>query len=164
MYYNSGTGSYCNDFMEHIVDTELRTDVPYKIDKAMYDSILKKYNETSRFKTTDVVTFAMDYSFQHCGKGEDGETPYLYGFFVWPENPSDGSGDFYDCILFEDYKYDNKQKEVYENFVRELTACIIGVDVPTAVAKKQELSAALKKKLQELAEFEAIIKLANNKN
>lgn len=163
MYYNESTGSYCNDFMEHIADTELRTDVPYKIDKQKYDEILLKYKNGSRFKTTDVVTFSMDYSFHHCNKGEDGETPYLYGFFVWPENPSDGSGDFYDCILFEELNFSD-HKEAYENFIKELTACIIGVDVPTAVAKKQELSAALKKKVQELAEFEAIIKLANNKN
>lgn len=163
MYYNESTGSYCNDFMEHIADTELRTDVPYKIDKQKYDEILLKYKNGSRFKTTDVVTFAMDYSFHHCDKGEDGETPYLYGFFAWPENPSDGSGDFYDCILFEELNFSD-HKEAYENFIKELTSCIIGVDVPTAVAKKQELSAALKKKMQELAEFEAIIKLAEIKN
>jgi hypothetical protein len=66
-------------------------------------------------------------------------------------------------MLFDDYMYDNKHKEVYENFIKELTACVIGVDIPTAIAKKQELSAALKKKMDELAEFEAIINLVNNK-
>lgn len=164
MYYNPGTGSYCNDFMEHIANTELRTNVPYKIDKAMYDNILKKYNENSRFKTTDVVTFSMDYSFHHFDKGEDGETPYLYSFFAWPENPSDGSGDFYDCILFEDYKYDNKQKEAYENFVRELMTSVIGVDIPTAMKEKEKLDAELKKKHNDFIEFETIIKLAEIKN
>ena len=42
MYYNPGTGSYCNDFMEHIADTKFRTNVPYKIDKQKYDEILRK--------------------------------------------------------------------------------------------------------------------------
>lgn len=163
MYYNESTGSYCNDFMEHIANTELRTNVPYKIDKQKYDEILRKYNNGSRFKNSDVVTFSMDYTFHHSSKGEDGETPYLYGFFAWPENTPDGSDDFYDCILFEDYKYDNKHREAYENFVRDLMTSVIGVDIPTAMAEKQELSAELKKKMHELAEFETVIKLANNK-
>lgn len=162
MYYNCGTGNYCNDFMEPIADTGLKTDVPYKIDKHRYNDILLKYNEMTRFKDSDVVTFSMDYSFHGSSTGEDGETPYMYGFFVFPEHTKE-SEDFYDCILFHDYDYDNNHKEAYENFVRELTACIIGVDVPTAMAKKQELSTALKKKLDELIEFEAIINLANNK-
>lgn len=171
MYYNPGTGSYCNDFMEHIIDTEFRTDVPYKIDKEKYNEILLKYNEISRFKTTDVVTFSMDYNFSSSSKGEDGESPYMYSFFVWPKNTPDGSDDFYDgsddfydCILFDDDKYDDKHKEAYENFIKELTACIIGVDVPTAMVKKQELSTELKKKLDELIEFEAIINLATKEN
>ena len=164
MYYNESTGSYCNDFMEHIIDTGFRTDVPYKIDKQKYDEILRKYNNGSRFKDSDVVTFSMDYSFHHFDKGEDGETPYLYSFFAWPENPSDGSGDFYDCILFEDYKYDNKQKEAYENFVRELMTSVIGVDIPTAIIEKEKLEVELKNKLNEIIEFETIIKLAEIKN
>ena len=86
----------------------------------------------------------------------------MYAFFAFPEKP-EGSKDFYDCILFEELNFSN-HKEAYENFVRELMSSVIGVDVPTAVAKKQELSAALKKKLQELVEFEAIIKLAEIKN
>ena len=164
MYYNPGTGSYCNDFMEHIANTELRTDVPYKIDKEKYNEILLKYNEISRFKTTDVVTFSMDYNFRNSSKGEDGESPYMYSLFVWPKNTPDDDDDFYDCILFDDDKYDDKHKEAYENFIKELTACIIGVDVPTAMAKKQELLTALKKELDELIEFEAIINLATKEN
>jgi len=163
MYYNESTGSYCNDFMEHIADTELRTDVPYKIDKQKYDEILLKYKNGSRFKTTDVVTFSMDYTFHDSSEGEDGETPYLYGFFVWPENPSDGSGDFYDCILFEELNFSN-HKEAYENFVRELMTSVIGVDIPTATKEKEKLAAELKKKLDDFSEFEAIIKLAEIKN
>ena len=163
MYYNPGTGSYCNDFMEHIGDTEFRTDVPYKIDKHKYNDILLKYNEMTRFKDSDVVTFSMDYSFRSCSKGEDGETPYMYGFFAFPEKP-EGSDDFYDCILFDDYKYDNKHKEAYEDFVKELMTSVIGVDIPTATKEKEKLEAELKKKLNDLTEFESIIKLANNKN
>lgn len=162
MYYNESTGSYCNDFMEHIGDTGLRTNVPYKIDKQKYDEILGKYNESTRFHDSDVVIFSMNYNFHDSSEGEDGDTPYMYAFFAFPEKP-EGSEDFYDCILFHDYEYDNKHKEAYENFIKELTACIIGVDVPTAMAKKQELSAEIKKKLDELVEFETVIKLANNK-
>lgn len=163
MYYNPGTGSYCNDFMEHIVDTEFRTDVPYKIDKQKYNEILLNYNECSRFKDSDVVTFSMDYCFHDSSEGEDGETPYMYGFFVFPEKP-EGSEDFYDCILFHDYDYDYKHKEVYENFVRELMSSVIGVDIPTATKEKEKLEDELKKKLDEVTEFESIIKLAEIKN
>lgn len=163
MYYNPGTGSYCNDFMEHIADTELRTDVPYKIDKQKYDEILRKYNESTRFHDSDVVTFSMDYSFHDSSEGEDGETPYMYAFFAFPEKP-EGSKDFYDCILFHDYDYDNKHKEAYENFVRELMTSVIGVDIPTATKEKEKLAAELKKKLDDFSEFEAIIKLAEIKN
>ena len=164
MYYNPGTGSYCNDFMEHIIDTEFRTDVPYKIDKEKYNEILLKYNECSRFKDSDVVTFSMDYSFfRGSGECENGETPYMYGFFVFPEK-QEGSEDFYDCMLFNAYAYDNKHKEVYENFVRELMTSVIGVDVPTAIKEKEKLAAELKKKLDDFNEFETIIKLAEIKN
>lgn len=163
MYYNPGTGSYCNDFMEHIADTELRTDVPYKLDKQKYDEILRKYNNSSRFKDSDVVTFSMDYTFHDNSEGEDGETPYMYAFFAFPEKP-EGSKDFYDCILFHDYGYNNKHKEAYENFVRELMTSVIGVDIPTATKEKEKLAAELKKKLDDFSEFEAIIKLAEIKN
>lgn len=163
MYYNESTGSYCNDFMEPLVDTGFLTDVPYKINKEKYNELLKKYNETSRFNDTDVVTFSTDYTYTDFNVEEENTTPYMYGFFVWSKNSPEGSSDFYDCMLFEDHKYDNKHKEAYENFIKEVTACIIGVDIPTAMAKKQELSAELKKKTDELAEFETVIKLANNK-
>lgn len=163
MYYNPGTGSYCNDFMEHIADTEFRTNVPYKIDKQKYDEILRKYNESTRFHDSDVVTFSMDYNFHENSEGEDGETPYMYAFFAFPEKP-EGSEDFYDCILFHDYEYDNKHKEAYENFVRELMGSVIGVDIPTATKEKEKLAAELKKNLDDFTEFEAIIKLANNKD
>jgi hypothetical protein len=163
MYYNPGTGSYCNDFMEHIADTEFRTDVPYKIDKQKYDEILRKYNEGTRFHDSDVVTFSMDYTFHESSEGEDGETPYMYGFFAFPEKP-EGSEDFFDCILFHDYEYDNKHKEAYENFVRELMGSVIGVDIPTATKEKEKLAAELKKNLDDFTEFEAIIKQATSKN
>lgn len=163
MYYNPGTGSYCNDFMEHIADTELRTDVPYKIDKQKYDEILRKYNNGSRFKDSDVVTFSMDYTFHGNCEGGDGETPYLYGFFAWPENTPDGSDDFYDCILFEELNFPN-HKEAYENFMRELMTAVIGVDIPTATKEKEKLAAELKKKADDFTEFETIINLANNKD
>lgn len=162
MYYNPGTGSYCNDFMEHIVDTEFRTDVPYKIDKQKYNEILRKYNESTRFKDTDVVTFSMDYSFHSCDEGEDGETPYMYGFFTFPEK-QEGSDDFYDCMLFDDYKYENP-KQAFEDFVKELMTAVIGVDIHAATREKEKLAAELKKKHDDFTEFETIINLANNKD
>lgn len=162
MYYNESTGRYCNDFMEHIVDTEFRTDVPYKINKQKYDEILRKYNNGSRFKDSDVVTFSMDYSFHDSSEGEDGETPYRYVFFVFPEI-QDGSDDFYDCILFRDYEYENPKKS-YEDFVKDLMTAVIGVDIPTATREKEKLAAELKKKHDDFTEFEAIINLANNKD
>lgn len=162
MYYNPGTGSYCNDFMEHIVDTEFRTDVPYKIDKQKYNEILLKHNEGSRFKDSDVVTFSFDYSFHSCSEGEDGETPYMYGFFAFPEK-QEGSDDFYDCILFDDYKYENP-KQAFEDFVKELMTAVIGVDIHAATREKEKLAAELKKKRDDFTEFETIINLTEIKN
>lgn len=162
MYYNPGTGSYCNDFMEHIAGTEIRTDVPYKIDKQKYDEILRKYNNGTRFHDSDVVTFSMDYRFHDSCEGEDGETPYVYVFFAFPEKP-EGSEDFYDCILFHDYEYEN-HKQAYEDFAKDVFTSVIGVDIPTATKEKQKLADELQKKRDDFTEFELIIKQATSKN
>ena len=39
MHYESGLGSYTNDYLENILDTEYRYDVPYQVDK------VKRINE-----------------------------------------------------------------------------------------------------------------------
>lgn len=82
MYYNESTGSYCNDFMEPLVDTGFLTNVPYKINKEKYNEVLKRYNETSRFNETDVVTFSTEYTYRDFNVEEENTTPYMYGFFV----------------------------------------------------------------------------------
>ena len=128
MTYNPGTDSYQNDDFEQILDTEFIYDIPYKIDRKKYTEVLKKYNQDMRILDADIVLFRTDYCYSSSWDEKENKEPYLYAFYAWPENSPEGSKDFYDCFLFQDYKYDNKHKEVYENFIREIMGCIIEVD------------------------------------
>ena len=113
MYYNSGTGSYETDFLEPILDTGFKCNVPSKIDRKKYQEILEKYKKDMRIVDADVVSFNYDYS-----KHDDGEI-WLYAFYVYPKNSPEGSEDFYDCFLFEDARCNGKNTyEEYEKFVR----------------------------------------------
>ena len=64
----------------------------------------------------------------YCKDDEEEGNIYHYAFFAWPQNSPEGSDDFYECSLFQDYTYDNKHKEVFEEFVREMLKCIIEPD------------------------------------
>ena len=137
MEYFEGTGSYEAEFLEQILDTRFRYGVPYKIDKKKWDEILEKYGEKTRFNDADVVKFHSDYSLSDYRDGK----LYSYAFFAWPQNSPEGSDDFYECILFSDYKYNDKHKEAYENFIHEIVKCIICVDqysLEKLIAEKKE--------------------------
>lgn len=118
MYYEEVIDAYCNDFLEPIIDTTFRYDVPYKIDKEKYTEVLKKYNYTSRFKDADVVTF---------GFHLNTEDRYNYlAFFVHPQNSPNGSEDFYDCIQFGSlFESESRPYDTHQDFIRDLLQCVI---------------------------------------
>jgi len=135
MYYEEGTGSYQNDFLEKILDTDFRFDVPYKINKEAYNTILEEYNQKSRFHDADVVLFRCDYNLEDDGN----ETSPISsrGFFIWPENSPEDSKDFYDAILFG-FGSGLTVKD-YENFVHDILDCVICVDLDHAKELKDNL-------------------------
>ena len=152
MYYNPGTGSYETDFLEPILDTAFRCNVPYKIDREKYQEILEKYKQDMRIVDADVVSFNYDYS-----KHDDGEI-WLYAFYAYPKNSPEGSEDFYDCFLFDDSRCNGKNtEEEYQKFVRELMGCVIGVDIPTATNLRNEKVKQVCQSLKELDEIVNII-------
>ena len=112
----------------------------------MTDRILEKYGEKTRFKDTDVVKFHSDYNLSDYRDGK----LYSYAFFAWPQNGPEGSEDFYDCIQFSDYKYNDKHKEAYESFIHEIVKCIVGIDreclkklIAAKVAEREKISAEI---------------------
>ena len=125
MEYNSATGSYENEFLEPILDTNFKYGVPYKIDREIYENAFKKFNKEIRIKDADVVVFHADYN-----KDDDEEERgfYSYTFYAWPENSPEGSEDFYDCSQFYDWEYDNKHKETFEDFVHAVLESVISPD------------------------------------
>lgn len=146
MEYSSATGSYEAEFLEQILDTGFRYGVPYKIDKKKWDEILEKYGEKTRFNDADVVKFHSDYSLSDYRDGK----LYSYAFFAWPQNSPEGSEDFYECIQFSDYKYNDKHKEAYESFIHEIVKCIVGIDreclkklIAAKVAEREKISAEI---------------------
>ena len=105
-----------------------------------------------RIVDADVVTFNHDYCTH-----DDGEI-WLYNFFAWPKNSPKGSDDFYDCFQFssQDTAPGNIVVE-YHNFIRELMACVIGIDVPTAITLRNEKAQDVYRALKELNEVDSII-------
>lgn len=150
MEYSEGTGSYEAEFLEQILDTGFRYGVPYKIDKKKWDEILEKYGEKTRFKDTDVVKFHSDYSLSDYRDGK----LFSYAFYAWPQNSPEGSEDFYECIQFSDYKYNDKHKEAYENFIHEIVKCIICIDhdsMDKLIREKMEERDRISREIAELS-------------
>lgn len=125
MEYNIAIGSYEDEFLEPILDTDFKYGVPYKIDREIYENAFKKFNKNIRIKDADVVVFHADYN-----KDDDDEKRgfYSYTFYAWPENSPEGSEDFYDCSQFYDWDYDNKHKETFEDFVHAVLESVIEID------------------------------------
>lgn len=152
MYYNPGTGSYETYFLEPILDTGFKSNVPYKIDRKKYQEILEKYKQDMRIVDADVVSFNYDYS-----KHDDGKI-WLYAFYAYPKNSPEGSEDFYDCFLFDDIRcYDKDIEEEYQKFVRELMECVIGVDIPAATSLRNRKAQEAYLALKELDELDSLI-------
>jgi hypothetical protein len=152
MYYNPGTDSYETDFLEPILDTGFRCNVPYKIDRKKYQEIIEKYKQDMRIVDADVVSFTYDYS-----KHDDGEI-WLYTFYAYPKNSPEGSEDFYDCFLFEDIRCNGKNiEEEYRKFIQELMGCVIGVDIQIATNLRNEKVKQVRQAQKELDEIVDII-------
>ena len=127
MTYSCATGSYQNDFLEKILDTDFRFDVSYKIDRKKYEEVVKKYNFELRIKDADVVTFRCDFDRED---NEDKNSPIeSKTFYTWNENSPEGSDDFYDCFQFMDWCSEEEHHiEHFEDFVHELLRSIISPD------------------------------------
>ena len=147
MTYSPGTGSYESDFLEHILDTDFRYDIPYKVDKEKYLAVVEEYlhNTDIRIKDADVLIFHSDYVMDD----EDQERGvYGYTFYAWPQNSPKGSKDFYDCFTFWDWEQENKHKENFEAFVRAILKSIICPDKEYMNKLKDEMQEK-KKEIEE---------------
>lgn len=154
MTYNPGTDSYESDFLEPIIDTGFRCNIPYKIDRDKYKEILEKNHQHMRIVDADVVVFGHDYCMH-----DDGEI-WLYNFFAWPKNSPEGSDDFYDCFQFDGTDTTHKNKNIvveYHNFIRELMGCVIGIDMPAAITLRNDKAQDVYRALKELDEVDNII-------
>ena len=150
MYYEEAIGSYCNNFLEPILDTTFRYDVPYKIDKEKYTKVLKKYNYASRFKDADVVTF---------GFHLNTEDRYNYlAFFVHPQNSPNGSEDFYDCIQFgSGFEEVSRPYDTHQDFIRDLMQCIIAPSSEDVKGMMNKLREEINQKYEHLNFLQRII-------
>lgn len=152
MYYNEGTGCYCNDYLEQILDTPFRFQVPYNIDKEKYNAVLDKYGEKTRVPDATVLEFSM-----HNDKDEDDELNSGYAFFAFPKNSPEDSNDFYECVQFRAYKYEGKQKEAFETFLREILACVTGPSYKHILQDKAEIYNNINKEKEQIAILDKII-------
>jgi len=152
MHYNSGTGSYINDTLEQILDTDFYFDVPYQINKQKYNIVLEKYGEKSRMTDATIVEFSMDVD-----KEEDEDMNTCgYTLFVFPKNSPSESDDFYDCIQFRDYKYDNT-KESFETFVKEILTSIVTPNIEYINKAKAQIYANMTEEIRQLSVLDKII-------
>ena len=134
------------DNIEKILDTEYLCGVAYKIDKKKYDKVAAGINNPSRFKDTDVVTFSI-YADLDC---IDSDTSVMSSLIVWPENTIDQ----YDCFSFIDgAEWD------FEDFVHQITDCVIGVDIECNAKIKANLEKDIATKQKYV---ETLNKIINN--
>lgn len=141
MKYNEATDSYQNEYMEDILDTGFKYDIPYVIDTEKYQQILTEYSQKSCFKNTDTVIFHADYSV------DDDNIPWLYAFYVFPSNQPTESDSSYDCILFDRYR-EEQIKSKFDEFVHKIAECVKYPNdfVLTQIQKKLESEMDEKKK------------------
>ena len=115
MKYNSATDRHESEFLESILDTNVKYGVPYKINREIYENAFKQFNKNSSIKHAikyaDVVVFHAHYD----------EDYGSYTFFAFPKN----SPEDYDCAQF--YDYDDKHKESFENFTHFVDAVLESV-------------------------------------
>lgn len=140
MKYEEGTGEYESTFMEQIyTDSQdiILSDIPYKVDRGIYEDVFGKYGEEVRVKDADVVRF---HASMHTADDEDEER---WVFFVWPENSPEGSEDFYECVFFDG-------KKDYAQFLSEFKHCIIGVDKEYGEKMKDRMLADVRDRMNDI--------------
>ena len=152
MHYNSEIGSYTNDMLEQILGTNFYFNVPYQINKQRYNVVLEKYGKKSRISDATVVDFGMDMD-----KEEDEDINTCgYTLFVFPKNSPSESNDFYDCIQFRDYKYNNT-KESFEAFLKEILTSIVAPSIEYINKAKGQIYANMAEEIKHLAKLDSII-------
>ena len=141
MKYDAATNSYQNEYMEDILDTGLKYNIPYVIDMEKYQQVLTEYSETNSFKNTDTVIFHADYSV------DDDNIPWLYAFYVFPSNQPTESDSSYDCILFDSHR-EGQIESKFNKFVHKIAECVKHPNdfVLTQIQKKLESEMDEKKK------------------
>lgn len=162
MYYNEATGCDVNDRFEKILGTEFRFNVPYIIDKQKYLAALSAVGAKCNFPHScmpqaTVVSFSM-----HHDRDEDGNTERdSYTFFV---DSKDVPENFYDCIRFDYYRYEGKQKEEFTAFVNQVLACIIKPSIPHIMEIRGDIYADIDRELTQLSELDGIIESEKTHN
>lgn len=141
MKYDAATNSYQNEYMEDILDTGLKYNIPYVIDMEKYQQVLTEYSETNSFKNTDTVIFHADYSV------DDDNIPWLYAFYVFPSNQPTESDNTYDCIMFDSHRKEQIESK-FDEFVHKIAECVKHPNdfVLTQIQKKLESELDEKKK------------------
>ncbi len=141
MKYDKGTDSYQNEYMEDILDTGLKYDIPYVIDMEKYQQVLTEYSETNSFKNTDTVIFYADYSV------DEDHIPWLYAFYVFPSNQPTENIITYDCVMFGSHR-EGQIESKFSKFVHKIAECVKHPNdfVLTQIQKKLESEIDEKKK------------------
>jgi len=129
MTYSDATDSYQADFLENILGTKYRYNVPYKIDKVKYAEVVKRFGKSSNLKRATVVSFFSDYSVHDREKS--------YAFYTWSQNTKE----HYDCFQFWRHTYKGKQRKAYEDFVKALLECVIEPDYDRVSDLQEKLTA-----------------------
>lgn len=141
MKYDAATNSYQNEYMEDILDTGLKYNIPYVIDMEKYQQVLTEYSETNSFKNTDTVIFHADYSV------DEDHIPWLYAFYAFPSNQPTESDITYDCIMFDSHRKEQIESK-FDEFVHKIAECVKYPNdfVLTQIQKKLESEMDEKKK------------------
>lgn len=157
MYYNEATGCDVNDRFEKILGTEFRFNVPYIIDKQKYLAALSAVGVKCCIPKTTVLSLSM-----HHDRDEDGNTERdSYTLFA---DSKDVPEESYDCIRFDYYRYEGKQKEEFTAFVNQVLACIIKPSIPHIMEIRGDIYADIDRKLTQLSELDDIIESEKTHN
>lgn len=148
MKYSEATDSWQSEFAEKIPSTNIRCEIPYRIDRHIYESVMKDNGQQVRFKDTDAVTFTFDIDTAPVGECHPD------ALFVWPQNSPEGSEDMYDCILF---RKEWGQVEDFSAFINELKGCITGVDLKCADELRNEIMDEIEDKIGDMCRLAAIV-------
>jgi len=155
MYYDESIGSFTNDFLEKIENTDFYYNVPYKIDKEKYGIVARRRGlKTTGIESANVVSFSADYGIDEDAAGK----MIRRSFFVWPKNSADGSDDWHDVFFFGYCSGMDIPIDEYENVVMEILGCVTGIDIDCSAELLGRLLDKLDKTVKEIQTLREIIK------